>query len=1250
MFLSALSGVSVNDFAAATIGVILHFITPKAYLMLNRLRVACAVCFCLLTAAACAQKTINVPSDQPTIQAGVNAANAGDTVLVQPGTYQENVVINKAITLTSSACAGNNAPANCNTQTTIDGSLGGGTGGDITVSNVLSLKTTISGLSLINANSSRIGDAAGVELDNAGATITNNIFSTDNATVLLNTGAIDFTNNQVVTAASNGTTCRSENGLYLTGTNTMVLDNYGSVAATVITGNSILGGGKCIGGIGINDQLGSDIYIGDNTISGQSQAIIVQSSSAHTYIYNNLITGNSSGGVTLSHQTNAPAADPADTFLMNNTFVNNLSGVKGLSGAVGPAEVSVSGTFSQVALINNIFSTNSATNPILDCAGTPSSTSNQITPIILDHNLFYNSATNGKLGADGCPVPIGSFGNINVNPNFVSATNFQLAAGSPAIDAGNNSFYLIYPISGDLLGNARIQNGVVDMGAYETNVTGGALSGFTEMQASSSSYYLVSGNTFTVSAQLSYVLNGISTTHLAGQPVTFTTANGVTPVTVITDSNGNASVPYKIATPGLYPFVVSYAGGAFPAAVSVVIYVYVTSPLAVTTLTLGSSKSPSLVGQSVTFTVTSNSSDGTHPSPVVLADGGTTLAVLSPTSGTSTYTTSALIAGQHPLTASFAGDAAHTAATANFLQLVGNYTPTTTVISSSQNPSVFSQSVTLTAHVSSSSGVPTGSVVFLDGTTQLGSAVTLDGNGNATYMTSTFAVGNHDITANYTATGAYANSTGMFTQTVNGDPTQAVLVVAPTMATYGTTVTMTATVSALPPYGGTGIATGTVTFFDGATTLGTASISATTSAATFMISTLSGGTHNINCTYNGAANYATSNCTAVIVTITPATTAMSIGTSATPSPALTPITFTAHLTAGGQPAAAGSSVVFTITTAGGSAASYNALTNATGTATYTSSGLAAGSYTVTAGYTATTNYTASSAALTQVVNANATSTTLIAAPNPGIQNNPVTLAATVAALAGAAPPVGSVAFLDGTTTLQTISVTPGIGSVLSSASLTTSLLSPGTHSLTAVFTPSTANFTGSTSATLTLPIAPQDFTFTGNPAAITIQTQHHATLQLTLSSIGGFAAPITITCGALPQYLTCEPPAAPVTLPANGNSTVNVTLDTDVLLNFVQIQQPASHRRAQEGIALASLLPLALLGLARKRRKLQKFRPFALLAILFVASFTMTACSGKQPASTPPGTYSIAITATGTTAGSAAPTTHTLNVTLTVTP
>jgi hypothetical protein len=68
----------------------------------------------------------------------------------------------------------------------------------------------------------------------------------------------------------------------------------------------------------------------------------------------------------------------------------------------------------------------------------------------------------------------GATGNITENncihsdPLFVNAAggNYRLQAGSPCIDRGNNS-YVPAGVTTDLDGNPRIQNGTVDLGAYE---------------------------------------------------------------------------------------------------------------------------------------------------------------------------------------------------------------------------------------------------------------------------------------------------------------------------------------------------------------------------------------------------------------------------------------------------------------------------------------------------------------------------------------------------------------------------------------------------------------------------------------------------------------------------------------------------------------------------------------------------------------------------------------------------------------
>ena len=78
-----------------------------------------------------------------------------------------------------------------------------------------------------------------------------------------------------------------------------------------------------------------------------------------------------------------------------------------------------------------------------------------------------------------------------------------------------------------------------------------------------------------------------------------------------------------------------------------------------TTIALTSSANPSQVGQSVTFTATVTAPNGGGVQPdgtMSFLDGTTTLADVPLTGGVATFTTAALAAGAHPITAIYSGD------------------------------------------------------------------------------------------------------------------------------------------------------------------------------------------------------------------------------------------------------------------------------------------------------------------------------------------------------------------------------------------------------------------------------------------------------------------------------------------------------------------------------------------------------------------------------------------------------------------
>jgi hypothetical protein len=139
-----------------------------------------------------------------------------------------------------------------------------------------------------------------------------------------------------------------------------------------------------------------------------------------------------------------------------------------------------------------------------------------------------------------------------------------------------------------------------------------------------------------------------------------------------------------------------------------------------------------------------------------------------------------------------------------------------------------------------------------------------------------------------------------------------------------------------------------------------------------------------------------------------------------------------------------------------------------GNASYTTGSLSAGRHFITASYSGDPNYGTGSVVLVQPVLQTST-VTLTASPNPSVFGQAVTFTATVAAGGPTQKvPEGAVTFLDGDTILWTVALNPlGFTSSNGKVSFTTSALTGGSHSITAVYSGDT-NFTGNTSDPFTL--------------------------------------------------------------------------------------------------------------------------------------------------------------------------------------
>src|SRR5262244_2225593 len=406
----------------------------------------------LLRCLAAAQATINVPSDQSSIQAAIIAAHNGDTVLVAPGKYTENLNFNgKAITVTSSG----GAPV-----TVIDG---GGNGSVVTFDSGENSQAVLNGFTIQNGSAGSNTpqtQGGGIYIFSASPTVTNNVIQ-------------------------NNTACSDGAGIAV------------EFASPLIQGNTIQnnmelgcsggdGGGIAIGGAG-SAQIIGNLIMNNRRGSGNGGGIALFAAGTPT-IKNNIITRNTATGISPASQgggiyiVNQSDAKIVQNLIYNNNasqgngiyflvpsgargpiLVNNTI-IGGLGGSQGSA-VYANGFDNQVQFFNNLFIGLSGQNAVnCDATYTPQSPT-------LNNNDAYSPGGTGLTGT--CATLNGQSGNISADPQFLnpSANDYHLQTTSPAIDSGTNAASNLPQT--DAAGNSRTLDGnndcvsTTDMGVYE---------------------------------------------------------------------------------------------------------------------------------------------------------------------------------------------------------------------------------------------------------------------------------------------------------------------------------------------------------------------------------------------------------------------------------------------------------------------------------------------------------------------------------------------------------------------------------------------------------------------------------------------------------------------------------------------------------------------------------------------------------------------------------------------------------------
>jgi hypothetical protein len=345
-------------------------------------------------------------------------------------------------------------------------------------------------------------------------------------------------------------------------------------------------------------------------------------------------------------------------------------------------------------------------------------------------------------------------------------------------------------------------------------------------------------------------------------------------------AHGQASFTISGLAAGTHHLTAVYTGTAADAGSTSAVRVVPITPAATsagrTTTTLAASSADPAAGQRVTLTATVRPASGAAApaGTVTFKDGSKVLGSASLHGGKAVFTTAALAAGTHRLTAVYAGAGSFHGSTSAPLTLTAAppaaraATRATLAVTSGRVPAGKAVTFIATIRHASGSGSPTGTVTFRDGSVIVGTVAV--SHGAAALTLSALKAGSHSVTATYNGDGRYAASTApakVVTITTNAPPptqpgspgtgtaaTACVLVVPPTAVSASKPVTLKAVVH---PLSGSAVPTGRVTFRKGSLVLGSATLDAT-GTATFALPAgrFAAGQYYLSAYYEGDRRYA----------------------------------------------------------------------------------------------------------------------------------------------------------------------------------------------------------------------------------------------------------------------------------------------------------------------------------------------------------------------------------------------------------